>query len=283
MVLVTMSTWSRSTGGATVTRILSTTSIGRPFLSTVLILAFCFFAEVMLSLKVHEIRLATSLGRFSRTGFAARSRFRAAGLLGLFRGGKLAAALGGPVGFIGRAAPRNGQRIGGDVLGDDRAGGDVGAIADAHRRDQRRVGPDEDAVADGRRMLRYAVVIAGNGAGADVGVASNARIAEIGQMVRLGPFAHHRLFQFDEVADVRARADMIVAAQSRKGPHHRAGVNAARSDHAIGFDGYAVGKLRVGEQAAGADGAARAEPRLAEELDARLDHEIGRASCRERV
>ena len=59
-------------------------------------------------------------------------------------------------------AARDRQRAGGHVLGDRRAGGDVGACADRHRRDQLRVAADERAVLDDGRMLLHAVVVAGN-------------------------------------------------------------------------------------------------------------------------
>ena len=64
------------------------------------------------------------------------------------------------------------QRVGRHVLRDHRAGADVGAIADAHGRDQCSVAADEDASADGGGILVQAVVIAGDGAGADVPVSS---------------------------------------------------------------------------------------------------------------
>ena len=61
------------------------------------------------------------------------------------------------------------QRIGRDVLGDDAARADIGALADLDRRHQRGVGADEGAGADLGAMLGEAVIVAGDGAGADIG------------------------------------------------------------------------------------------------------------------
>ena len=75
-----------------------------------------------------------------------------------------------------------------DILGDDRARAGDRAVADLHRRDQRGVRADERARADIGEMLVEAVIIAGDGARADIGARADARIAEIGQMVGLGAF-----------------------------------------------------------------------------------------------
>ena len=50
-------------------------------------------------------------------------------------------------------AARNAQRAGRDVLRNRRAGADVGALADADRRNQLRVAADEGAVLDDRLVL----------------------------------------------------------------------------------------------------------------------------------
>src|SRR6185437_16556480 len=93
-----------------------------------------------------------------------RSRLRlpALGLdLAIARGAALADAL---------LAALDRHRVVRDIPGDDRARADIGAGADLDRRHQRRVGADEGALADQRLVLAKAVVIAGDGAGADVGV-----------------------------------------------------------------------------------------------------------------
>ena len=72
------------------------------------------------------------------------------------------------------------ERVGFDRLGDDRARADIGAVADRHRRDQRRVGADEGAGADVGLVLGEAVVVAGDRSSADVGARADPRVADIG-------------------------------------------------------------------------------------------------------
>src|SRR3989441_11483369 len=69
------------------------------------------------------------------------------------------------------------ERAGWNVLGDRRAGADVGALADRERSHEARVGADERVVADPRFVLRDAVVVAGDGAGADVDALAHGRVA----------------------------------------------------------------------------------------------------------
>ena len=68
----------------------------------------------------------------------------------------------------------------GDVLGDDRARRDDGAVADRHRRDEGGVRADEGALADLGAVLEEAVVVAGDGAGADVAPRPDAGVADVG-------------------------------------------------------------------------------------------------------
>ena len=78
--------------------------------------------------------------------------------------------LGDPAGFGDLAGAAEGQGAFGDVFGDAAAGGDVGACADGDGSDEGGVGADEDSVADGGEVFVDAVVVAGDGAGADVDV-----------------------------------------------------------------------------------------------------------------
>ena len=74
-------------------------------------------------------------------------------------------------------------------------------------------------------MLLLAVVVAGDGAGADVDLLADRRVAEIGEVVGLRPAAERRLLQLDEVADVRVLADVRVRPEVRE----RARLRAPRS------------------------------------------------------
>src|SRR5437588_4825152 len=69
------------------------------------------------------------------------------------------------------------------VLGDDGARADIGAAADFYRRHQRGVGADEGALADRGLVLEEAVIVAGDGAGAEIGVGADMGVADIGEMV----------------------------------------------------------------------------------------------------
>src|SRR4249919_1729003 len=75
----------------------------------------------------------------------------------------------GPAFLNGLSATSKSKRIGRHVSGDHRARTDISAVADGHRRNQRRIGADEGALADIGAVLGPAVVVAGDGAGADVG------------------------------------------------------------------------------------------------------------------
>src|SRR6202022_4009387 len=62
----------------------------------------------------------------------------------------------------------DGKAAGGHVLADGGAAAHVSALAHRHRRDELRVRADEGAVLDGGGVLVGAVVVAGDGARADV-------------------------------------------------------------------------------------------------------------------
>ena len=93
-----------------------------------------------------------------------------------------------PAGFRLLATARHRKRVRLDRFGDDRARADIGAVADRDRGDEGRVRADEGAGADVGLVLGEAVVIAGDGSRADVGVRPDSRIADIGQMIDLGAF-----------------------------------------------------------------------------------------------
>src|SRR6516165_6676965 len=71
------------------------------------------------------------------------------------------------------AAAAKRQGLGRHVLRDHRAGTDIGALPDLDRRHQRRVRANEGATADVGAVLGGTVVIAGDRAGADIGIGAN--------------------------------------------------------------------------------------------------------------
>src|SRR6185503_12550023 len=97
---------------------------------------------------------------------------------------------------------RHRQLPGRRVLADGRAGADVRAARDAHRRDQRRVRADEAFVLDHGAVLLGAVVVAGDGAGADVDARADLGVADVGEVVGLRARTEAARLDLDEVADV---------------------------------------------------------------------------------
>src|SRR5687768_2080603 len=122
-----------------------------------------------------------------------------------------------PAVLCGLAPARDGQRVRRHVAGDDRARSDIGAVADFDRRDQGRIGADEGVPADLGAMLRDTVVIAGDGAGTDIGAGTNGGVADIAEVVGLGAGLDDRLLDLDEIADVHVVLEASARAKSRIG------------------------------------------------------------------
>ena len=83
-----------------------------------------------------------------------------------------------------------------------------GTLAYPYRRYERGVGSDEGAGSHMGLVLVEAIIITENRSGADVGARAHRAIAEISQMVGLGPRADHHLLYLHEIADVRFRPDV---------------------------------------------------------------------------
>jgi hypothetical protein len=167
----------------------------------------------------------------------------------------------------GLAPARKAQFARGCVGGDGGPGADGRAFADPHRRDQCGVGTDERAIADFGDELVDTVVVAGDGAGADVDVAANLGVAEIGEMVGLAAFAQLGLLGFDEVAHVCAGREFGAGPQARE-----------RADPAgaVGRDAFQVAvpqHFGTGREVDVAQPAERTDPHAIAEGDAVLqDH-----------
>ena len=110
------------------------------------------------------------------------------------------------------------QRIGRDIPGDDAAGRDDRAVADRDRRHERRVRADKRAFADYRPVFVNAVIIAGDRAGADIGPRADLAVADIGEVIGLGPGAEPGRLDLDEIADM----DVLLEDRSRAQPGKRA-------------------------------------------------------------
>src|SRR3990170_6549748 len=108
------------------------------------------------------------------------------------------------------------QRIGRDVLGDDAAGADIGPLPDLDRRHQRSVGADKGARPNLGPVLVEAVIVAGDGAGADVSAGADACVADISEVVNLGALADLRLLDLDEIADMRILCERGTWPQARE-------------------------------------------------------------------
>ena len=66
------------------------------------------------------------------------------------------------------------------------------------------------------RHLFDAVVVHGDGAGADVDLAADRRVAEVGEVIRLAAGADLALLHFDEVADVHVLVQHALGPQARE-------------------------------------------------------------------
>ena len=172
------------------------------------------------------------------------------------------------------AAAGDGQRVRGDIFGDCGTGGDIGTVADLHGSHQGRIAAHEDATANGRGIFVHAVVIAGDGAGADIGFAADARVAQIGEVHGLGALSEHALFDFDKIANAGALEQARGVAQMCERSDLRFSRKITRRDHGVRFDEGAIFHDDIAEDAAGADGTARADARFTEQLHAWFDQRI---------
>src|SRR5215472_6098351 len=132
------------------------------------------------------------------------------------------------------------QRIGLHTGGDDATGADVGTIANLDGRHKRGVGAYEGPLTDVGEVLVEAVVVAEDRARTDVGAFTHPSIADVGQVVGLGSRLHGGVLHLNEVADVRAGADVGPRAQASEGPNPRAPADAGADDMAIGEEVGAV-------------------------------------------
>jgi hypothetical protein len=133
------------------------------------------------------------------------------------------------------------------------------------------IASDENVIADLGLMLRYAVVIAGDGPGADVRIAPDRRVADVTQVRHLRAFMNNRLLNLYEPSYMCALANIRTGPQMRERPDLSFGPYAAGIENGMRADDGIVIHPCIAENAAGLNLAARADACFAEKLDARLD------------
>src|SRR5579864_3148778 len=139
---------------------------------------------------------------------------------------------------------------------------------------QRRIAAYEDTVADLGLMLLAAVVIAGDGAGADVDVLADDGIAKIGQVIGFCARTHPGLLQLDEIPDVRAWCDVVVHPQPRVRPDLSAGAHAGRTHNSERPHLNAVTQFGIADNRASAYPARFTDLRVAANLREGFNHGV---------
>ena len=87
-----------------------------------------------------------------------------------------------------------------------------GALADAHRRPHDGVRADEGARADAGAVLVHAVVVGGDGAGADVHPLAHVGIAQVAEVMALGAGTDAAVLDLGIVAQLDVGTDVGVLA-----------------------------------------------------------------------
>jgi hypothetical protein len=97
-----------------------------------------------------------------------------------------------------------------------RPGCDIGTVADLDGGDERRIRTDEGAGADLGLVLAESVIVAGDGASADIGSGAYMGVANVSEMGRFGVVTELSGFRFHEIADPRARSKLRARTQPRE-------------------------------------------------------------------
>ena len=126
-------------------------------------------------------------------------------------------------------------------------------------------------------MLVDAIIVAGDGAGADVDPGADLGIADVGQVVDLAGGAGAGILDLDEVADVVVVAQLGARAQAGEGADAVVGADPGAVDDRHRQHMGAVTDDAVLEDAVGADLHALAEPDLALEDAADVDGDVAAA------
>src|SRR5258708_37784698 len=103
-------------------------------------------------------------------------------------------------------------------------------------RNQRGITTDKRPLADLRLVLPHAIVIASDGARADVRFAPDGGISQVGEMARLGAGSHVGLLQLHEISNVSTGPNVIFLAKPRKWTNARSCFYYGLGDQGIGSD-----------------------------------------------
>jgi hypothetical protein len=166
------------------------------------------------------------------------------------------------------------QRTGGHIMADGGAGSRERMVADGDGCDQVRVAADERIVADGRVELALAVVVAGDGAAAEVAVLAHRGITDVGQMADCVALGKVGILRFDISAQMAALGGFGADAHMGEGADLVVGADVAPIALA-GIDRGPGVNDGILQQGVGADDAVRADDRLAAQDAARQDGRTG--------
>ena len=101
--------------------------------------------------------------------------------------------------------------VGRDIIGDCRACASIGFLTDFDRGNEDCVGAYENLVINNGFVLLQTVIVAGDGASADVAFAADFGVAKVCQVVSLRALADVRLLDLDEIPYL----DLIIEHRTR--------------------------------------------------------------------
>jgi len=163
---------------------------------------------------------------------------------------------------VGLTLPGDAKSLRGDVLGDGAAGGGVGPVADGDGGDKVGVAADEAVVADLSAELVLAVVVAGDGAAAEITVLAHVAVADVGQVADGVAPGKVGVLRLDISAQMHTVAGDGVDAHMGEGTDVVVRAEVAAVD-LTGVDGGAFVHGAVLDKGVGADDAACADGGLA--------------------
>ena len=123
-------------------------------------------------------------------------------------------------------------------------------------------------------MLVHTVVVAGDGAGADVHIPTDFRVADVGEVRCFGTFVKDRLLGLHEVSDLDVGAQAGARSQMGIGPHRRMRPDDGFLGHRSRLDVHVVADGDVDQMHPGLDHRTGADGGLPFEGHERIDHRI---------